>query len=268
MVTDIGYELIKKHDIANVPRYKRLKEYAEHGHLIETSEVFQKQMSKLIISNPSIRKDCENILVFPFRMTLKVLLQTGYLDMEEIGYILFHTKSEDEIDLVVQRIKNFRELSPAKRTAEINAYKRTEEGQLTLVKAPTAGYYMYLCSSTGLCERCRVKVNKIKNNQLSAIKLKNSEAVNKVLTKFTDVEIYDFKDDWFLWKEYFANPNRMYPPFDISITTNSTDEVLLTVIKDDHIYGSEVIVRNKESFSVPVFRDEPYKIIGYNLESG
>ncbi len=268
MVTDIGYELIKKHDIANVPKYKKLKEYAESGHLIETSEVFQKQMSKLIITNPSIRKDCENILVFPFRMTLKVLLQTDYLDMEEIGYILFHTKSEDEIDLVVQRIKNFRELPSAKRTAEINAYRLTEEGQLTLVKAPTAGYYMYLCFSTGLCERCRVKVNKTKGNQLSAIKLRDREDANKVLKKFTDIEAYDFKDNWFLWKEYFANPNRLYPPFDISITANSKDGILVTVIKDDHIYGSEVIAKGKESFFVPIFRDEPYKIIGYNLESG
>ncbi|MFH1038100.1 MAG: AlwI family type II restriction endonuclease, partial [PVC group bacterium] len=176
---------------------------------------------------------CENILVFPFRLTLKVLLATDYLDMEEIGYILFHTKSEDALDLVIQRIKNFRALPSVKRTAEIDAYRKTEEGQLTLVKAPTAGYYMYLCFSTGLCDRGRVKVNKSRDNQLSAIKLKNKDVVNKLLTKFADVEIYDFKDGWFLWKEYFANPNRLYPPFDVSIQTNSTDEILVTIIKDD-----------------------------------
>ena len=68
-------------------------------------------MSKLIITNPSIRKDCENILVFPFRMTLKVLLEIEYLDIEEIGYILFHAKAEDQLDMIMQRISNFRNLT-------------------------------------------------------------------------------------------------------------------------------------------------------------
>jgi hypothetical protein len=268
MVTDIGYELIKKHDIPNIPKHKRLKAYADSGDLVETSDIFQKQMSKLIITNPSIRKDCENILVFPFRMTLKVLLKLEYLDIEEIGYILFHTKAEDELDLVVERIKNFRVLPPTQRTAEINAYKKTDEGQLTLVKAPTAGYYMYLCTSTGLCDRYRLEVNKTTDKRLSAIKLKDKADAIKIIEKFKDVEIYDFKGDWFLWKEYFANPQRLYPPFNISILTDSSEGILVTVMKNDYIYGSEVISKKSSSLSVPVFRDEPYKIIGYDLESG
>jgi hypothetical protein len=268
MVTDIGYELIKKHDIPNIPKHKKLKAYADNGDLVETSEIFQKQMSKLIITNPSIRKDCENILVFPFRMTLKVLLKLEYLDMEEIGYILFHTKAEDELDLVVERIKNFRALPPAQRNAEINAYKKTDEGQLTLVKAPTAGYYMYLCTSTGLCNRYRVEVNKTRDKRLSAIKLKDKTEDMKIIEKFKDVEIFDFKDDWFLWKEYFANPQRLYPPFNVSILTNNQEDVLVTVMKNDYIYGSEVISKERSTLLVPVFRDEAYKIIGYDLESG
>jgi len=268
VVTDIGYELIKKHDISNVPKHKKLKAYADSGDLIEISDIFQKQMSKLIITNPSIRKDCENILVFPFRMTLNAILKLEYLDIEEIGYILFHTKAEDELDLVIERIKNFRTLPSTQRTAEINAYKKTDEGQLTLVKAPTAGYYMYLCTSTGLCERYRVEVNKTRDKRLSAIRLKDKAEALKVIEKFKDVEIYDFKNDWFLWKEYFANPRRLYPPFSVSILTNSEDDILLTVMKNDYIYGSEVISKDKSSLSVPVFRSEPYKIIGYDLESG
>ena len=153
IVTDIGYELIKKHDVANVPKHRNLGKYKESGDLIETSEVFEKQLSKLIITNPSIRKDCQNILVFPFRMTLRLLLEVEYLDQEEIAYILFHTKAEDEYPLVLEKIKTFRGLFPKRRTAEISAYRKTDEGQLTLVKAPTSGYYMYLCVSTGLCKR-------------------------------------------------------------------------------------------------------------------
>ncbi|MFW6172228.1 MAG: AlwI family type II restriction endonuclease [Elusimicrobiota bacterium] len=268
VVTDIGYELIKKHRIDSIKKHKNLKAYKKAGDLIEISDVFKKQMSKLIITNPSILKDCENILVFPFRITLKLLLELDYLDKEEIAYILFQTKSEDEFPLLIEKIKNFRTLTPEKRTAEIEAYKKTEEGKLTLIKAPTAGYYMYLCFSTGLCERTRVKVNKKGNARLQALKLKNAAEVRELLKKFEGIEIYNFKDDWYLWKEYFSNPKRIYPPFDVVIKTNTPKEILVTVYKGDYIFGSDVIIRGKNSFKVPVFRNEKYKIIAHSLESG
>jgi len=268
MVTDIGYELIKRHQVKGIPKHKNLKQYKQAGDLIEISDVFKKQMAKLIITNPSILKDCENILVFPFRMTLKLLLELGYLDKEEIGYILFHVKKEDELPLAIEKIKNFRGLPPAKRVAEIEAYKKTTEGKLTLVKAPTAGYYMYLCYSTGLCKRFSIKVNKTKNSKLPAIELKNRKEVKNLLKKFANVKIYDFKDKWFLWKEYFSNPKRIYTPFDVALQTNVKREILVTVSKDDCFTGSEVISRNNSSFVLPVFQDEDYHIVGYDLESG
>ena len=231
MVTDIGYELIKKHNIEKINHHRNLAEYKSKKDLIEISEVFGKQMLKLIITNPTINKDCENILVFPFRMTLKLLLELDYLDKEEVGYILFHTKKEDELDLVIEKIRNFRNLAPERRLAEIKAYAKTEEGQLTLVKAPTAGYYMYLCYSTGLCDRITMRVNKPNNPQLPSIKLKNKDEVKKILASFKDAEIYNFKDDWFLWKEYFSNPNRVYPPHDVILETNSKKDIIVTIYK-------------------------------------
>lgn len=268
MVTDIGYELIKRHQIEKIPKHKNLSQYKQAGDLIKISDVFKEQMTKLIITNPSILKDCKDILVFPFRMTLKLLLELGYLDKEEIGYILFHTKKEDELPLVIEKIRNFRSLSSDKRTAEIEAYKKTEEGKLTLVKAPTAGYYMYLCYSTGLCDRISVKVNRTGNPKLPAIKLKNAEEVKQLLKKFESIEIYDFKDNWFLWKEYFSNPKRIYPPFDIQVRANTKEEILLTVYKEHYSAGSEVISQERPFFVLPVFQDEEYHIIAYNLETG
>lgn len=268
MVTDIGYELIKKHKIEKILKHRSLKEYKQSGDLIEISEIFKEQMTKLVITNPSILQHCKDILVFPFRMTLKLLLELDYLDREEIGYILFHTKKEDEMPLIIEKIKNFRSLPPEKRTAEINAYENTEEGKLTLVKAPTAGYYMYLCYSTGLCDRISVKVNKTKSLKLPAIKLKSKEEVRRLLKKFENVEIYDFKDNWFLWKEYFSNPKRIYPPFDIKARTNIKEEILVSVHKEDYCVGSEVISQERPLFTFPVFQDENYRIIVYDLESG
>jgi len=268
MVTDIGFELIKQHQVAQIPKHRNLNAYKSSGDLIEISDVFKEQMAKLIITNPFIRKDCKNILVFPFRMTLKLLLKLGYLDREEIGYILFHVKHEDELDLTIEKIKNFRSLLPEKRTAEIEAYSKTEEGNLTLVKAPTAGYYMYLCYSTGLCKRTSVIVNKTKDFKIPAIKLKNKNEVNVLLKKFNNVKIYDFKDDLFLWKEYFSNPKRLYPPFDITIKANIKEEILLTIFKDNIFISGDTLSEERQTFIVPVFRGEKYKIIAYNLESG
>ncbi|MCK4250338.1 AlwI family type II restriction endonuclease [candidate division WOR-3 bacterium] len=268
IVTDVGYELINKHNIAKTPKHKNLREYATAGDLIEISEVFKKQMSKLIITNPIIKQDCENILVFPFRITLRLLLELEYLDIEEIGYILFHTKSEAEFSLIIEKIRNFRNLSPDRREAEILAYKETEEGKLTLVKAPTAMYYIYLCFSTGLCNRVHIETNKSSKPKLPAIVLKNKGQVIQLLEKFKYAETYNFKDNWFLWKEYFCNPNRLYPPHDISIITNTSNEVLTAVIKDNYLVGSDVISKDKSNFILPVFRDEGYRFVAYDLKKG
>lgn len=268
VVTDIGYELIKHHGIEKVPTHKNLGEYSKTKDLIEISDIFNKQMSKLIITNPSIKNDCQNILVFPFRMTLRLLIELDYLDKEEIGYILFHTKAEDEYKLTIEKINNFRSLTPQQRQSEIEAYQETEEGKLTLVKAPTAGYYMYLCYSTGLCERISIVVNKTKNKKLTAIKLIDKEKIKKILEEYKEAEIYDFKDDLVLWKEYFSNPKRLYPPFDVSFTTKSKSELLVTLNKEGLLVGSDVLSIKTPSFIAPVFKDEIYKLIVYDLGSG
>jgi len=268
MITDIGFELVKRHNIKNVPKHKNLTDYKKNNDLIEISDIFGKQMLKLVITNPTIRKDCENILVFPFRMTLELLLELDYLDKEEIGYILFHTKKEDELDLVVEKIKNFRNLPADRRLAEIKAYQKTEVGQLTLVKAPSARYYMYLCYSTGLCNIFKVKVNKPKNPKLAALKLKNKEQISKLLSDFKDAAIYDFKDDWYLWKEYFTNSKRLYPPHDVEFSANSKQDIIVTIYKDGRLTGSEALSSENTSFSIPVFRDEEYNILAYDSENG
>lgn len=267
IVTDVGYELLKNHQIKQIRKHKNLKEYARNNDLIESSEVFEKQMSKLIITNPTIRKDCQNVLVFPFRMTLKLLLELKYLDMEEIGYILFHTKAEDEFPVVLEKIKTFRTLPPERRTVEIEKYEKTEEGKLTLVKAPTAGYYMYLCTSTGLCKRNKVKVNKKGNPKISCIELTDEERTKEILNKFENAEIYDFGDNISLWMEYFGNPVRIYPPHDIIIRTNSENEILVTVYKDRNIVSSDSLINGK-TLSIPVFNKEEYCFMGYDIENG
>ena len=265
IVTEIGKELVKHHKIQNIKKEKNLKLYRMKKCLVETSEIFNQQMLKLIITNPIILNDCKNILVFAFRFTLRLLIELKYLDKEEIGYILFHAKSEEEFPVILQKIKNFRSLTPVNRTSEICAYEKTQEGQLTLVKAPSAGYYMYLCESTGICERIEVKVNKTTKKKLTAIKLIDEQKTKNILSKFDGAEIFDFKDDWFLWKEYYTNPNRILPPLSASIISKSTEEFLVIIKNNQHItYG---VISKGNNFIFSAFPNEDYELQVFNYST-
>ena len=271
IVTDVGYELIRHHDLTSLPVHNSLSEYESAGDLIKTSEVFRNQMAKLVITNPQIRNDCKNILVFPFRMTLKLLLELDYLDMEEIGYILFHTKSEDAFPSVIERIRNFRTLQPAKRQAEIDAYKATELGSLTLVKAPTANYYISLCLSTGLCNKTSVHVNKTDGKSIPALALTDSNSVEELLATFASAIMYDFNGDLDLWNEYFSNPQILFPPFDISVSTELDDEMIVIVKRHDSntIVGADSLSKHsKHSLVLPVFGDAYYNVTILDPETG
>ena len=265
IVTEVGNLLVNHHKIKNVKQEKNLKRYRAKKSLIETSNIFNEQMLKLIITNPIILKDCQQILVFPFRFTLHLLLELEYLDKEEIGYILFHVKNEDELYLTIQKIKNFRALPPDSRTKEINSYAKTQEGILTLVKAPSSGYYMYLCESTGICERVEVTVNKTSHNRLKAIKLIDKEKTKLLLKKFKNAEIYDFKDDWFLWKEYYTNPRRFFPPIKASIKSKSSEEFLVSIKNNQH--ESIGTISDKKKFMFPAFPDENYILDVFSYSS-
>lgn len=267
-VTDIGYKLVEKHRINTQIHHKNIKEYQLSGELIDTSDIFNLQMSKLIITNPSILNDCKNILVFPFRLTIKLLIELDYLDKEELGYFLFHAKNEDEFKLLIEKIRNFRSLDPEKRQAEIDAYKSTEEGKLTLVSAPTSIYYTYLCYSTGLCERFTKEVNKVHQKKIPALRLIDKQLAMDQIKKYEEVDIYDFKDNLPLWNEYFSKPNRLHPPIDIRIISKSTTDILVLVIKDGIIIASDVVSNQTMPLNVPVFIDEKYLIESYELQSG
>src|SRR5690606_27189133 len=102
--------------------------------------------------------DCENIFVFPFRLTLKLLLELDYLDREELAYFVFLIKNEDEIPLVIEKIKKFRSQHKTDRETEISLFKRTHIGNITLVQAPSASYYENLCYNTGIIEKIKVQM--------------------------------------------------------------------------------------------------------------
>lgn len=265
-VTDAGKKLLANHK-KNLLKVKNLIDGDKK--LIKQSEVVLAQMEKLQITNPIILKDCENILVFPFRMTLKLLLELGYLDREELAYFLFKIKDESEFELIVKEILNFRLLPIEKRKELLDAFKETHVGNITLVKASSASYYEGLCQITGIIDRIIVKPENLDKN-IQAIKIKDeymTYAKEEVSSKYADVSTYNFSDNLDLWIEYIGNPDRLSPPIDVQIE-NKFGSTLLVQIKKDSIIKNIDLIENNGSILYPMFMGENYEIVLIEVESG
>lgn len=256
-LTEAGMTLWNKHK-SELKKIHNLVEGKDF--LINESSVVLKQMEKLQITNSIIRKDCENIYVFPFRFMLKVLLKIDYIDQEEIAYFLFKARREDEVDLIVNEIKNFRKLTVKDREELINSFKKTHIGNITLVKASSAGYFIALCQITGIIEKIKIKPNN-KEKTISAIKIKNEDLdyVKNILDiKFKNIETYDFEDNLQLWIDYIGNENRYYPPIDATIKNESNNDYLVQIYKDN-VCKYDDLICEKDVFEFPVFTNETYK---------
>lgn len=174
-------------------------------------KAFKEQMLKLQITNPVILKDCININLFPFRTTLKLLLEFGFLTYEEIAYLLIaKMKKQIDFDHIMEELQKFRGIPIRKKTKILQTFLRTPEGNIALGQAPTAVYFASLCIGTELCERdSKKKILKIKDDKEQEIK--------NLLKQFEGIDPYDFGDNLPLWIEYYGNPNRLFPPKDIAI---------------------------------------------------
>jgi len=266
-VTNVGKKLIAHHRISEVQVEKNLDEYEKKKVLITKSEIFKLQMSKLLITNPVINTDCQNILLFPFLTTLKLISELEFLDIEEIAYILFRMKSPDEYDLIKTRITNFRKIDKEDRDREISEYRKTNEGNLTLVKAPTARYFMYLCESTGLCAVSDIYLNQLGKNKRALTILDHVEA-ERILSNHDINDVYDFKNNLKLWYEYFGDPQKTKPPFDLTIRIKSKDEQLIIINHlDDLVFGGTSNSENQE-ITFPVFSKEKYDLTLYDFNTG
>jgi len=265
-LTEAGMALWHKHkdELVKVPNLVEGKDL-----LITESESVLKQMEKLQITNPVINKDCENIYVFPFRFMLKVLLKVRYLDQEEIAYFLFKVRNEDEVDVIVQEIENFRNLPSENREVLINAFKGTHIGNITLVKASSAGYFISLCQITGIMDKLKVTPNN-RNGAIAALKINDTyiEYVEEMLnSKYQNTEIYDFEDNLQLWIDYIGNPGRDYPPIDVSVINKVNSSFLIQVFKDGACKYDDLIDENGV-LQFPMFVNEQYDVKVIDISTG
>ena len=269
-LTEVGLKLWNKHkeDLVKVKNLRVGKD-----HIIKESSIVLEQLEKLQITNPIILKDCENILVFPFRMTLKLILDLGYLDREELAYIVFKIKDETEYLLAKQEIINFRKLSFVDREALINTFKSTHIGNITLVKAPSASYYESLCEITGVIEKIKVEYpnyGNVDGLKLPAITIKDEfkNYINHIVNvKYLEAQIFNFKDDLDLWIEYIGNPNRLTPPREVSIENKSKNDILICVKKEGVLINGD-LVKKCDKLTIPMFLNEEYEVECLDVSNG
>lgn len=265
-ITNAGRKLLDFHK-PNLIKVKNLIDGKDH--IITESPIILNQMEKLQITNPIILKDCENILVFPFRFTLKLLLELNYLDREEIAYFLFNVKDESELNLKIQEIKNFRTLKQIDRKNIINAFKQTQLGNISLVQAPSASYYENICKTTGIIETSRIKPNNL-DSSLNMIKIKDSciENVREILLKYKDIPTFDFGNNLDLWIDYIGNPERLYPPIEVNIENKTPVNFLIQIVNSNKKILFTDLVYSKSTYSCPLFVGEKYKVMCLNIEDG
>ena len=265
-ITEAGYKLWNAHknELVKIPN---LVEGADKT--INTSELVLSQMEKLQITNPIILKDCENILVFPFRLTLELLRKLDYLDMEELAYFVFKTRDQSEINLVITEIQNFRSLESHKRKMLIDEFKKTHLGNITLVQAASTKYYQSLCEMTGIIEEYRFKPTNSEQS-LNCIRISNNylSYVDEILDeKYAEINTFDFQNNLSLWIDYIGNTSRISPPIYVSLNNVSSTDIIALVKKDDIFIDGDIIQKNT-SLKLPMFPDEKYSVEITDINTG
>lgn len=269
-VTSAGNEIIKEFE-------KFLKDYDYPNlHLAENengtisySDIFLTQFLKLQITNPVILKDCENVFVLPLIFTLKVLKETKHLTYEELAYFVFKTKSQSDLELTIIEIENFRKLDFESQLKLIDAFKRTNLGNISLVKAPSTSYFQKLCSYTGLIKKSEITlIGESEQRKLSTIILNEDklDLIDEIISN-NNLEPYDFRRDLELWLKYIGDTRIQRMPSDIIIVNNSVSEQLIVVKENNHfICGDLLPVDGKLVF--PALQHYNYTISVYDKSNG
>ena len=138
-----------------------------------------------------ILKYCEDVYVFPYRVTLELIQYLDYLTIEEIAMFVFFIRDSSEIAMKVKEIKNFRNLSRVESEDLVNTFKDTKIGNKTLKQAPSAGYFMQFCTGSGILEKRKIKM-KDTSKKVSALFIKEEkiEWVKETLYQYKNIVPY------------------------------------------------------------------------------
>lgn len=269
LVSEVGKELQSKNSYSRPRSRKRLSDTIKQNFGWNTLEVIRDQFKKLIITNPVIKADCINILVFPFRAVLRLLLDSEIVSLshEELAYIVFSMRSCSEHELVKQRILNFRSLSSIERNRELSAFKKTPVGNKTLVQAPTVLYFIKYCMITGFCISKRIA-----GKTCLLIHEEKRKEIEAYLKEYAVISAFDFGSDVDLWIDYFGEPSRHYPPIPVDFVFENPDAVGIALtyfsISKPNKLRYLLLDRDNASQTVALFPGEEYQIELMDVDSG
>lgn len=269
-ITESGKKLVEENIVfLEEYNYPSLKAAVKDKGDLNYSNIYLKQFEKLQITNPVILKDCENIFLFPLSFVLKVIRKTEYLTLQEIAYFIFRCKNQDEIDLVILEILNFRELPYNNRIKLIDAYKNTHLGNISLVKAPSSKYFEKLCRYTDLFKLVSKVIPNPGNskNEKSASLIINQSKISEIDTIISiDKKPYDFKNNLKLWVQYIGNLNISNTPIDIEIINKSSSSLLIIVNENGNLITGDLLEPNN-LITFPYLETLDYTIKTYDIES-
>lgn len=239
--------------------------------LLKTADEVRIQMEKLQFTNPVISKKCTDIQLFPFRVTLRLLKDLEYLDMEELAMFVFKMKNISEYQSVVSQIRMFRKLTKEDRDDMVSDFKKTKLGNISLVKAPSTRYYASLCESTGIISIDTEAPQTNMSRKLTVLRIKDGcekYADDLLDIRYVSVYEYDFRDNLKLWISYYGDPDKISTPVDAEVI-NSSGERLLAAIYDKNRYlVNHTILNDGESFDFPAFEKESYEVVLYEISTG
>ncbi len=266
-ITKAGYKFWQSHK-DDIVKVRNLRKGSDK--LLYQSDDVSFQLQKLQITNPILEKKCTDILLFPFRTTLRFLRDLNYLDVEELAMYVFKMGADSQYDYVKKKIELFRKLPETERLDIVTEYKKTLFGNITLVKAPSTSYYISLCCASGLVkETSETPLNFNGNIKGLRIKDDQKEIVNNILDeKFKDVEAYYFGDDLPLWIDYYGYTERLYTPVLSYITNKSADSLFIEIIDKNGRNVNDDILDPDNCMTFPSFPLEDYKIKLYYVNSG
>lgn len=272
-ISKAGLELINEfNDFLKNYNYKTLTIAEKNKGDIQFSNTYLKQFAKLQITNPVILKDCENIFVFPLIFIIKIIKAINYLTFDELAYFVFKSKSQDEIDLIVLEIENFRNLKFNNQKKIIDTFKKTHLGNISLVQAASTSYFEKLIRYTELFSIDKIILpnpENSKNEKASSIVLSKSKTkiITELLIEFDKNITYDFRGNLSLWMNYIGNPLVKKTPKDFSIFTSRNENILITISQNDKNIFADLINNEKDAI-IPIIETYNYSINIINPDNG
>ena len=111
---------------------------------------------------------------------------------------------------------------------------------------------------------------KNRNGAIAALKINDAyiSYVEELLSsKYQNIKAYDFADNLQLWIDYIGNPDRDYPPVDVSIINKTNRSFLIQIYKED-VCKYVDLIKDNGVLQFPMFVNEQYHAKVVDISSG